>query len=75
MAGGEWGQQKGFAGGPLGYPGGKSEQDARHFGPATSPELLPGCWIQALTYTPEDVRRGDCSLFVVIWGMNKSQQT
>lgn len=45
MVGGEQSQQEGqgFTGDLLGYPGGKSEQDARCFGAATSPELIPGC--------------------------------
>lgn len=54
VAGGEQDQQEdqGFTG-LFGYPGGKSEQHARHFGAATSPELIPGHWIWAMSYTKE----------------------
>lgn len=62
MAGGERCQreEQGFTGGFLGFPGGKSEQDARCFGVATFPELIPGCWIQTLSCTQGNVGHGDC---------------
>lgn len=55
VARGEQGQQEdqGFTG-LFAYPGGKS----KHFGAATSPELIPGHWIWALTYTREDKDMG-----------------
>lgn len=81
MAGREWGQQeqRGFAGGPLGYPWGKSEQDARYFGAATLLALPwsvgPGFVLYTRGCKTWGPSWGDCSLFVVIWGMKKSQQT
>lgn len=67
MAGGEWGLQEdqGFTGGLLGYSGGKSERDAGRFGAAITSELIPGPWIQALSYAAGDVgcedHHRDCS--------------
>lgn len=61
MAGGEpcQHQEQEFTGAVLGFPGGKSEQDAACFGVVTSPEIIPGCWIQILFCTQGDVRHGE----------------
>lgn len=58
MAGGEQEEQE-FTGDLLGFPGGKSEQDAGCFGVVTSPEIISGCWIQTWFCTQGNVRHGD----------------
>lgn len=61
MAGGEHCQQQEqeFTGDILGFPEGKSEQDARCFGVVTSPGIIPACWIQTLICTQGNVTHGE----------------
>lgn len=72
MAGGEQEEQE-FTGDLLGFPGGKSEQDAGCFGVVTSPEIISGCWILVLypreceTWGPSWGTTVFASMWELIW--------